>query len=435
MLPGRKQEDHRRNASIAIDNATGDLEGAGRQLNERKFRLLLAAFSITAQAVAFVQFRMQFSSLGLPAKWNAQFTMLLALSLCLGLLLPWCRKPQARWAIFGLQAVIILIIGLPLGRYLGTELTLIMALILEVYGFAGIWNGLIASAALIVLMLISQGHVVAWGLNTVEPSVHDRFAFGLYAFLVTVLGALISYQRRSQVSNAELNRRLYQATSNLAEANLLLQEHVVRSGQEAEANERKRLAREYHDTLGYTLTNVVMMLEAATDLAAGDRDILLEHLYRARDQAKEGLDEICKSIQTLRAAPSLELTGIPAIQRLVGAFSEATHIDVRLNLDERLGSFGQEIDWAIYRLVQEGITNALRHGLANGITISFFRRSDGLSIWIKDNGIGAGELKEGYGLLGMRERLGRLGGTLEVYSRPGDGFLLSAWIPLQDECA
>ena len=410
-------------------------KGVGRFVNERRIRLLLAAISLIMQAVAFGQFQMQEPTLGLPAQWHGQFTILLALSLCLGLLLPWCRKAQARWAIFGLQTVIVWIIGLPLGRYLGTELTLLMALILEVYGFAGIWSGLVASVSLIALMLFSQGHLVAWGLKTVEPSLHDRFAFGLYAFFVTVLGLIISYQRKSQVSNAELNRRLHEATSNLAEANILLQEHAVRSGQDAEVNERRRLAREFHDTLGYALTNIVMMLEAATDLVAGKRETLLEHLCRARDQAKEGLNEIRKSLQTLRTASAHELTGIPAIQRLVGAFSEATHIDVRLNLDERLESFGQEIDWAVYRLVQEGITNALRHGLANGIAISIFRRSDGLSIWIKDNGIGTGELKEGYGLLGMRERLGRLGGRLEVYSRPGDGFLLSAWIPLRSECA
>lgn len=376
---------------------------------------------------------MQEPSLGLPAQWHGQFTILLAFVLCLGLLLPWCRRPQAQWVIFGLQAAIVWIIGLPLGGYLGTELTLIMAMILEVCGFAGLWSGLAASLSLVVLLLLSQGHVVAWGLKTAEPSPHDQFAFALYALLVAALGLIISYQRKSLISHAELNRRLHEATSNLAEANILLQEHAFRSAQDAEVNERKRLAREFHDTLGYTLTNIIMMLEAATDLVTGRSETLLEHLCRVRDQAKEGLNEIRKALQTLRTASAQELTGIPAIQRLVSAFTEATHIDVRLSLDERSENFGQEIDWAIYRLVQEGITNALRHGLANGIAISFARRSDGLSIWIKDNGIGTGELKEGYGLLGMRERLGRLGGRLEVYSRPGDGFLLAAWIPLPSQ--
>jgi signal transduction histidine kinase len=83
--------------------------------------------------------------------------------------------------------------------------------------------------------------------------------------------------------------------------------------------------------------------------------------------------------------------------------------------------------------VQEGITNAIRHGLATSIEISFSSQNGGVNIYIKDNGFGAVKLNKGYGLTGMSERIEQLGGRLEIFTKLGAGFLLSAWIPWDKE--
>ena len=91
-------------------------------------------------------------------------------------------------------------------------------------------------------------------------------------------------------------------------------------------------------------------------------------------------------------------------------------------------SFGEDIDLAVYRMVQEGLTNAFNHGKATQIKIQFWRDRPGIGINIHDNGFGSKEMKEGIGMSGMKERIEQLGGWIRSGST-ADGFELSAWFP------
>ena len=258
-------------------------------------------------------------------------------------------------------------------------------------------------------------------------SLHDIISLLLYSFFIITLTELL--RRQNSLPVKELNRRLHEATFQLAETNIQLQDYAALAEQQSAISERKRLGREIHDSLGYTLTNLVMMLEAALDFSEENPEELPEHLERTRDQAKDGLAEVRRTLHQLRAEQQ-QTKGLPAIHKLVNAFTKATHLEVELNMGDAPLYIGEEADWAAYRLVQEGITNAVRHGKATQIFISFFRKEDGVGILIKDNGAGTANIEEGYGLVGMRERIERLGGSLTVSSKPGEGFRLSAWIPL-----
>ncbi len=92
-------------------------------------------------------------------------------------------------------------------------------------------------------------------------------------------------------------------------------------------------------------------------------------------------------------------------------------------------SLGESIDSTIYRIVQEGITNAIRHGNASEIAIHLSSDGSKVAVTISDNGSGAGEIKEGIGLAGIRERLASVRGGLSAGNRAG-GFQLYAWVPL-----
>jgi len=214
-----------------------------------------------------------------------------------------------------------------------------------------------------------------------------------------------------------------------------LQEYAISAEQEAMLNERKRIAREVHDTLAYTLTNLLMMMEAALDLVKNKSPRIIQHLELARAQANEGLKEVRNALKALRPVQLTDLNGLAAICRLVKAFEKASQIKVELELGDAPLNFGAEANLVVFRLVQEGMTNALRHGRATLISVSLAKVRDGLSIIIKDNGCGSGNTVPtlGYGLLGMEERLARLGGTLEVSSLAGAGFKLAAWLPIEKE--
>jgi signal transduction histidine kinase len=398
-------------------------------------RVLIIGLVIGAHFAAYLQLQMNpLDQAPFPPQWRGQFKFLLALSLLLALSMPLYRKRQSliRIAIL-LRSGILVLIGLPFAAYLGIELTLLSALVVETFNYFSFRASLIFSLLLAGMLVTLQQPIRAWGTVLPAGSLHDLVSFSIFILMIILLSAIVRYQFDTQVSAAELNRWLNETTLQLAEANLRLQEYAAISEEEAKAEERKRLAREMHDTLAYTLTNLVMMLEAALDMSGDGGSELTAHLQRARDQAKEGLAGVRSALRALRPVQIEGEGGLTAICRLVRTFTAATRIQVDLNLGDAPSHFGAKTDWAAYRLVQEGITNALRHGKATLIEVSFCRERGGVRIRIKDNGKSLTKTAQaGYGLTGMRERVERLDGNLSFGYETGRGFTLSAWLPLKE---
>ncbi len=395
-------------------------------ISERSLKVMVPFLAILAHGGALVQFWLQQGTSLLPLYWGLQFDFLLAFSVILSVLPFFCRQPVLIWTILCLKGVIFLLVGLPMGGYLGVELTLLTALLIEAIVYTRFVEGLVYSTTIILLTIVFQHRLRAWEVMLPAASIHDIFSLLLYSTFIITLTQLLRLQNSLPLK--ELNRRFHEATFRLAETNIQLQDYAALAEQQSAANERKRLGREIHDSLGYTLTNLLMMLEAALDLSQESPGELPEHLERTRDQAKEGLAEIRHTLNLLRTEQQ-PIKGLSAIHKLIDSFTKATHLEVELNLGDAPLHFGEEADWVAYRLVQEGITNAIRHGKATQIFISFYRQGEGIGIQIKDNGNGTTFIEEGYGLIGMRERIERLGGNLSVSSKPGDGFMLSAWMP------
>ena len=113
---------------------------------------------------------------------------------------------------------------------------------------------------------------------------------------------------------------------------------------------------------------------------------------------------------------------------LARSFQTATGVEVRISYGNAPFSLGREVDATIYRLIQQGLTNAFRHGAASEVRVNLWLADTEVRVNISDNGRGSGDVKEGIGLGGMRERLASLGGRIETRSR-ADGFDLSAFIP------
>ena len=134
----------------------------------------------------------------------------------------------------------------------------------------------------------------------------------------------------------------------------------------------------------------------------------------------------------MRAIESKRATGISAIQKLVNTFENATGVKVQVEFSNMPWSTGIETDYILYHMVQEGMTNALRHGKATLIRILFWKEDSGIRISIQDNGEGSTEIKKGIGLIGMSERIEQRGGILNAYNIDG-GFELSAWVPWNQE--
>jgi signal transduction histidine kinase len=202
----------------------------------------------------------------------------------------------------------------------------------------------------------------------------------------------------------------------------------VVSGQELE---RRRLARELHDETGQALTSILLGLRSVED--AGSPDDMRAAASDLRELVVGTLQDVRRLAVQLRPKALDDFGLVAAVEHLVQTFSEATTIRVDLEAqlgDERLPA---EVETTLYRLVQEALTNIVKHAEASRVSILLVRHSASATVVIEDDGQGfdPGELREeGMGIIGMRERVELHEGRLTVESTPGSGATLVAEVPL-----
>jgi signal transduction histidine kinase len=253
-------------------------------------------------------------------------------------------------------------------------------------------------------------------------------------FFLTWLAGLVGQRAHLIRRQNEEITRIDATVRALSEANLDFQDLATRVQRETEEQERKRIAREIHDIVGHTLTNIQMMMEAATDIARSGSEGLEDLLLKSRNQAQRGLLETRRAMRNLREVSKVHVSGMQRIADLARIFENATKVSVRLHGGNAPESFGARVDDAVYRMIQECLTNALRHGNATEITVSFWVVEAAVRVSIADNGRGSKEIVPGVGLAGMTERIAHLGGTMKAENTPF-GFLVLAEIPLERERA
>jgi len=201
---------------------------------------------------------------------------------------------------------------------------------------------------------------------------------------------------------------------------------------QAQELERGRLARELHDETGQALTSILLGLKPL-------EEALAEHPARAalaelREHVVAALQDVRRLAVELRPAVLDDYGLVAALERLTEAFAEQTGI--RVDFHSALGEkrLPQEVETALYRVVQESLTNIVKHANARSVSISLARRASGVAAVIEDDGAGfdpRAVREGGVGLLGMRERLALLDGRIEIESRPGAGTTLVAEVPLR----
>jgi two-component system, NarL family, sensor histidine kinase DevS len=205
---------------------------------------------------------------------------------------------------------------------------------------------------------------------------------------------------------------------------------AVRRVVQAQELERRRLARELHDETGQALTSILLGLKPL-------EDALAEHPARAslaelREQVVDALQEVRRLAVELRPAVLDDFGLVPALERLLEAFGEQSGLQVDFHSALGEARLPSDVETALYRVVQESLTNILKHANASHISVSLARRPSGVAAVIEDDGAGFDHRAvrgEGIGLLGMRERLALLDGRLEVESRPGAGTTVVAEVP------
>jgi signal transduction histidine kinase len=208
---------------------------------------------------------------------------------------------------------------------------------------------------------------------------------------------------------------------------------------EAREEERRRIARELHDELGQRLTALKMDLSAlaATPAATGTAQGAAASVPAMLAMLDETVAAVRRIASDLRPLMLDDLGLTAAIEWLARDLARRTGIEVAVQQQDLRDPPAEPLATALYRMVQEGLTNAVRHAKATRVEVALQEQGDAIVLTVSDNGVGLPEASavrdDAFGLLGLRERAAMLGGTLtlEGHAAPGGGARLTVFLPLK----
>jgi len=268
-------------------------------------------------------------------------------------------------------------------------------------------------------------------------SLTQQYLLGFYNTIVSVNILIfiiyciyvIQNQRGTIDEVNKLYKQLSKANEDLQKANEQLKEYSKITEKMGETKERNRLAREIHDTLGHTLTGIAAGIDACITMVEKKPKETKKQLELISKVTREGINEIRRSVNELRPDALERLNLESAIHQMIIEIELMTNTHIYFETDVKNLRFAPDEEDAIYRVIQESLTNAIRHGKATQIWVHIKGGEGEIILTVKDNGIGCKEMKQGFGTKHIMERIKMLNGTVEFDG--SDGFTVTARIPIR----
>ncbi len=365
---------------------------AQRDMSDRELFVLFVAFAAMACAV-WARSRMKAERRSPASPWIGFFVVALSLLLAIG-------GPRSMAAVPAAMTFALLTVAVLYRRWPAFALAL----------------G--AGAAHVVILAV-------WGI----PHLAEVTALivAVIAAAIPVLGASFASWRR-QIA---LFDQAKWAAERMAQENVRLQETMSRKEVLSRSHERLRVAREVHDTVGHTLTAVLFQIKAAESLARLKPGELPERFEKVEAMVRSAIQEVRREVSSLRDEAERIGSWCVRTRALCESFADSTGVRINVQIDDSVDAVAAEIGESIYRVVQESLTNAYRHGRATVIDVAMGIHGRRLIVRISDNGEGANKPEPGNGLTGIRERVQALGGRAVWQTLPHKGFDLGIEIPME----
>lgn len=327
---------------------------------------------------------------------------------------------RRRWP----MQVFVVSVGLVLGYYLLDYPGFSAAVPLAVATYTAAVAGHTVAAAAVLLVFNAVG--VAW--QSIVEGIPLLTVLGTYTLVnVALLAAVLllgEAVRHRRAWAQEVRERLRQA-----------EEHRAEEAARRLEDERFRIARELHDVLAHTIAAVSVQAGVAAELIADSPDQARKSLQIIREQIREAIGELRAMVALLRGSGPEVLhapaPGLGELETLV-RFAGRAGVDVECSVTGQVRPLPAAIELTAYRIVQESLTNVVRHAHASWARVSVHYEPLALVLRIEDNGWGSDAVTadDGHGLVGMRERATALGGSLTAGPRAEGGYVVSAHLPI-----
>ncbi|MDX1378328.1 MAG: sensor histidine kinase [Anaerolineales bacterium] len=299
-----------------------------------------------------------------------------------------------------------------------------------VYIFVGKWTASIMAITLTAWIAIKVGFFRCTGCQ-IDEYVTPVLQFGVGFLWSTVMGGL--------VKGVETNRAHARLLlTDLEQSHQQLKEYAVQVEELAATEERNRVARDIHDSVGHSLAVINVQLEKALVFQGRDPNVTERAIKDARRAAKEALNDVRASVRTLRQAAD-DFSFSEAVTGLVEqSGNDALKVDLEINGSET--GYSKPALMTLYRAVQEGLTNVYKHSNASHVQILIQFDETSARMQLRDNGKGfhvdeiegLSHHRDGqFGLQGIRERLELVGGEMSIESEAGEGSVLTVTVPRQ----
>ncbi|SNT09263.1 DNA-binding response regulator, NarL/FixJ family, contains REC and HTH domains [Bacillus sp. OK838] len=214
--------------------------------------------------------------------------------------------------------------------------------------------------------------------------------------------------------------------------NAVLEQYMSQIERITLAEERSRLSRELHDTVGHAYTSIIMGMETLRPELANETGI--QRLDSLLEMGRKSIEEVRGYLHQMESPQQL-LSLVQSLQKLGDEFQEHAQVDVSFRVFGEEYRLSLQAKMAFIRCLQESLTNAVRHGQATEITVSLQFEQEYTRLEVHDNGRGTKEWREGFGMNAMKERAMNLQGQVSVYTNSGDGTLVACTLPRQAEMA
>lgn len=235
---------------------------------------------------------------------------------------------------------------------------------------------------------------------------------------------MIIYILKQIQENEYISKKL----SMVAMINKKMQKYVIVTEKFGEKNERKRLARELHDTIGHALAGMAVGVDACITMIDKNPQLAKAQLKIISKAIRKGMKDVRNSLNKMRPDFLQQYRLKEAIEKMKEEISDVTDLRINLNYQIDETGFDTKIEDILFRVIQESITNSIRHGLATVVDIDIYKENNLLCLKIKDNGKGCKAINYGFGLKQMVERVSQIRGDINFYSE--NGFTTEIKIPL-----